>query len=106
MKFLVNIPMDEYNNLVQRCDPSRPEYEMLKNGLIIRDREQRTAVELLCELDEATLLLDLASQIYPKAAVHVQESIRRGRQPVATQHSPRKEVFAKETERVRMLVGS
>jgi len=98
--------MDEYNNLVQRCDPSRPEYEMLKNGLIIRDREQRTAVELLCDIDEATLLLDLARQMYPDAAVHVQERISRARQPAATQHSPRKEVFAKENERVRMVVGS
>jgi hypothetical protein len=106
MKFLVTIPMDEYNNLVQRCDASRPEYEMLKNGLITRDHEQRTAVELLCEVDEATFLLDLASQIYPDAAVHIQESISRGRQPEPTQQSPRKAVFAKENERVRMVLGS
>ena len=81
MKILVDIPMDDYNNFVQRCDATRPEYEMLKTGLITRDREKRPAVEILCEVEDAKMILDLASEIYPHAVPHVQESISLARRP-------------------------
>lgn len=80
MKILVDIPIDDYNNFVQRCDATRPEYEMLKNGIITQDREKRPAVEILCEVEDAKMILDLASEIYPHAVRHVQESISLARQ--------------------------
>ena len=49
MKKFVDIPLDHYNGFVERCDASRPEYEILKNGVITRDRQERRAVEILCE---------------------------------------------------------
>ena len=75
MKIIVGIPMDDYNNFVERCDAARPEYEMLKNGVITQDREKRRAVEILCDLEDAKMILDLASEICPHAAPHVEESI-------------------------------
>ena len=81
MKILVDIPMDEYNNFLQRCDATRPEYEMLKNGIITKDREKRPAVEILCEVEDAKLILDLASEVYPHVARHVEESISLARRP-------------------------
>jgi len=75
MKILVDIPIEEYNNLVQRCDPSRPEYEILKNGMITRARAE-AAVEILCALNQAEALLVLANTVYPHAAPHVEKSIR------------------------------
>ena len=81
MKILIDIPMDDYNNFLQRCDAARPEYEMLKNGIITQDREKRRAVEILCAVEDAKMILDLASEIYPHAVPHVQESISLARRP-------------------------
>ena len=75
MKILMHIPMEDYENFVQRCDSSRPEYETLKNGVIKREGKKRVAVEILCTVEDAKMLLQLASQIYPLAAQHVIESI-------------------------------
>ena len=83
MRILVDIPMDDYNNFLQRCDATRPEYEMLKNGVITHDRKKRPAVEILCEVKDAELILDLATAIYPDAVPHVQESISLARRPHA-----------------------
>jgi hypothetical protein len=81
MKILVDIPMDEYNNFLQKCDATRPEYEMLKNGIITQDQKKGRAVEILCEVEDAKRILDLASEIYPHAVPHVQESISLARGP-------------------------
>jgi hypothetical protein len=35
MEIMVNIPMVSYEDMLKRCDPSRPEYELLKNGLVM-----------------------------------------------------------------------
>lgn len=81
MKILVDIPMDDYNNFLQRCDAGRPEYEMLKNGIITQDRDKRPAVEILCDVEDARMILELATEIYPHAVAHVEESINLARKP-------------------------
>jgi len=81
MNILVDIPMDDYNNFLERCDAGRPEYEMLKNGIITQDRDKRPAVEILCDVEDARMILDLASEIYPHAVAHVEESINLARKP-------------------------
>jgi hypothetical protein len=73
--------MDHYNCFMERCDASRPEYEILKNGVITRDRQEKRAVEILCELEDARMILDLAIQIYPHAAPHLEACISLARQP-------------------------
>ena len=81
MKILIDIPMDDYNNFLQRCDATRPEYEMLRNGIMTRDREKRPAVEILCDLEDAKMILHLAGEIYPHAVPRIQESINLARKP-------------------------
>ena len=78
-RIIVDIPMEHYNNLLQRCDAKRPEFETLKNGVINRVKEPQ-AVEILCPIEEARLLLEFATEIYPQAAVHVAHSIDAGRE--------------------------
>ena len=56
--------------------PFRSTYLMLKNGLVIRDRAGREAAEILCDIDQAQGLRELASQICPDAAIDIEESIR------------------------------
>jgi len=81
MKILIDIPMEDYSKFLQRCDATRPEYEMLKTGIVTQDREKRRAVEILCDVEDAKMILDLASEIYPHAVPHVQESISLARRP-------------------------
>lgn len=81
MKIFVDIPMDHYTGFVERCDASRPEFEILKNGMITRDRQEMRAVEILCEVQDAKMILDLATQVYPHAAPHLEASISLARQP-------------------------
>ena len=81
MKILIHIPMEDYNKFVQRCDASRREYETLKNGVIKRDGKKRVSVEILCNVEDAKMLLQLATQICPLAAPYINESISLARQP-------------------------
>ena len=60
--------------------PFRSSYLMLKNGLVIRESEGHEVVEILCDIDEAKGLRELASQICPDAALDIEESIRLLRQ--------------------------
>lgn len=52
--------------------PFRSTYLLLKNGLVIRDSEGREAVDILCDVDQAKGLHELASQI----CLDIEESIR------------------------------
>jgi hypothetical protein len=77
LKILINIPIDRYNNLLMASVPFRSTYlEMLKSGLVIRDSERREAAEILCDIDQAKGLRELASQICPYAGLDIEESIR------------------------------
>lgn len=76
LKILVTIPIDRYNGLLVACVPFRSTYLMLKNGLVVRDAEGREAAEILCDLDQAKELRELASQIHPDAALDIEQSIQ------------------------------
>ena len=75
MNILVIIPINRYNRLLMACVPFRSTYLMLKNGLVTRDSADRETVEILCDMDQAKALHELASQICPDAALDVEESI-------------------------------
>ena len=76
MKILVIIPIERYNRLLVACVPFRASFLMLKNGLVIRDSAGRETVEILCHIDQANGLRELASQICPDAALDIAESIQ------------------------------
>ena len=78
-RIVVDIPMEHYNNLLQRCDAKQPAFETLKNGIINRVKDPQ-AVEILCPIEEARSLLEFATKIDPEAAVHVAQSIDAGRE--------------------------
>ena len=75
MKILLDIPLEDYNDFLEKCESTRPEYEMLRNGIITQDRRQRPAVEILCDVTDAEMILQLALEICPYLAPHVQERI-------------------------------
>jgi hypothetical protein len=78
---VVKIPIDPYNLLLERCESWRGEFDILKNGIITRDRDDQRQVEVRCNVMQAELLVDLANSVYPNAACHIKESIRRAKKP-------------------------
>jgi len=55
---------------------------MLKNGIITKDRQQRPAVEILCDVKDAEMIVELAMTICPRVAAQLQERIAQA--PVLT----------------------
>jgi hypothetical protein len=78
MKITVVMPIERYNSLMKECEPLRPEYAVMVNGVIMREGDQQTTVQFLCELEQAKKLLDFARQTHPAAASSIEESIHRG----------------------------
>jgi hypothetical protein len=78
MKVLVRFPQPVYQGLLGRCSMLSREYLILKNGIVMRDHEEQAGeptVEILCEVERAKFLLNLATLVYPKAAPHIEKSI-------------------------------
>jgi len=67
---LIEFAIDEHKRFLGLCDPASREYEILKNGLVVRrakDGQYERVVEIFAEMREAQLLLALAHQICPDA---------------------------------------
>jgi hypothetical protein len=83
MKVLVTIPVETYNGLLGRCSMLSREYLILKNGIIKRDQEgsaEQPTVEILCEVQRAKFLLDLATLVYPAAAPYIEKCLNEARE--------------------------
>jgi hypothetical protein len=68
---VIEFAIDHYDRLLASCDPASPEYEILKNGLIVRrvkNGKYERVVEIFAEMRDAQLLLALAHRICPVAA--------------------------------------
>ena len=82
MKISVVIPREHYDALLRMCDDSQPEYELLVNGAI-SNNERGDIAEVMCEVEQAEKLLDLARRLNPEAAPIIAESIQRGKEILA-----------------------
>jgi hypothetical protein len=56
-KIIVEIPMAIYLRLVGRFKPQSTEYHLLKNGIVVAERDE-LFVQILCEREAAALLKD------------------------------------------------
>ena len=81
MKIIVEIEFGGYQRFLAECDPTRREYQVLRNGAEIRDSVDGRVVVILCETDEANALLDLAKLICPEVVLDIVASINLGRRP-------------------------
>ena len=80
MKIMVVIPIEQYNAFLSKVESSRPECQILKNGVITRSEDGAKVVEIACDLQTVERLLDLAARVYAGAAAAIQESIRVSRE--------------------------
>jgi hypothetical protein len=78
---LVEIPVDHYNGLFQKCETWRGEFDILKNAVISHDLDGQGNVEIPCEVMHAELLRDLALSMYPLAVACIENSIKVARHP-------------------------
>jgi hypothetical protein len=70
----VLIPAEPYNDFLKKCDPSRAEHEILRNGFITK-HDGDEVVEIHCDLADAIKLLDLARQMKLRATIWIEKSI-------------------------------
>jgi hypothetical protein len=63
MKAMIIIPMASYSNLIARCDVTRPEYLLLKNGVIENNLRE---VHILCSDDKAKTIIEFVNQAAPE----------------------------------------
>jgi hypothetical protein len=75
---VIEFAIDEHKRFLGLCDPASREYEILKNGLIVRlpkHGKHERGVEIFAEMREAQLLLALAHQICPDAVPAIVKAI-------------------------------
>ena len=78
MPTLISIPIEHYQALVGRCLLASREYAILRNSVINHvptSFREGNVVEILCALDDATLILDLARRVYPSAAPYIEKTM-------------------------------
>jgi hypothetical protein len=74
---LIRLPPEHYELLVAACDITSPEYTILKNNIVPRQQgtEAPPMVEILCDMDEAKLLLEAAKSAYPEAVPFIEDAM-------------------------------
>ena len=80
---LIEFAIDQHKRFLGLCDPASREYEILKNGLVVRrakNGQYERVVEIFAEMRDAHLLLALANKICPVAAPAITKAmtLRRG----------------------------
>ena len=66
MKMMVVIPIEAYNAILEKCDSTSPEYSVLKNGVVTRNRQGNEEVEILCDAAGAKRMMDFAATGCPE----------------------------------------
>lgn len=66
---ILTIPLAQYDLFVERIHPSSRAYELLINGCFdqeISDGQLERKMQILCNKDEAVMLLQVAEELCPK----------------------------------------
>ena len=63
---MLHIPMVTYEILSEACDPSLPEYELLKNGLVMRNQQGNQEVQVLTDKAGAKQIMEFAATACPQ----------------------------------------
>jgi hypothetical protein len=82
MKVTIEMSLDHYDQLSQLCEVSRPEYEILKNALVVRpakDGQYERTMEIPCQMQDAKLLLGYAFDFCRPAVPEIEKAIRYAR---------------------------
>jgi hypothetical protein len=78
MRLLITMPLDRYDRLMWKVGKFSRAYEIMQNASIepcLSDDHFVRTTKLLCRLDEAKMLLNLASRVYPTAIPDIARAI-------------------------------
>ena len=80
VKVKIDIPLDDYDRLIDQFDSSTRSWEILRNGVIFPRIENgfvNSIVRLLCDKEDANALFTLAQSVHPAAAPLIRAAIDR-----------------------------
>ena len=74
---LIRLPPEHYDLFVGALEITSAQYTILKNNLVARQQssQEPPIVEVLCDLDEAKLLLEAAKRVYPDAMPFIEDAM-------------------------------
>ena len=74
---LIRLPSEHYDLFVAACEITSPEYTILKNNIAARHQnsDEQPTVEIMCDMDEAKLLLETARRLYPEAMPFIEDAL-------------------------------
>ena len=74
---MIQLPPEHYDLLVAACEITSPEYTILKNNRVAshQSNEEPPMIEIMCDMEEAKLLLETARRLYPEAAPFLEDAM-------------------------------
>ena len=71
------MPPEHYDLFAGACEITSAEYTILKNNLVARHQssEEPPMVEILCDMDEAKLLLEASRRVYPEVVPFIEDAM-------------------------------
>jgi hypothetical protein len=74
---MIQLPPEHYDLFVAACEITSPEYTILKNNIVARHQssEDQPTVAIMCDMDEAKLLLETAKRLYPEAVPFIEDAL-------------------------------
>ena len=72
MKPLIELSIDHYESLLKRAPQDSPLYFRLKNAV----KTEANTIAVLCDIDEADMLLQVAKHFCPDAVPQIEKAIR------------------------------
>ena len=74
---LIRLPPEHYDLFAAACEITSPAYTILKNNLVARHQtsDEPPLVEILCDMEEAKLLLEAARRVYPEAVPFIEDAM-------------------------------
>jgi hypothetical protein len=82
MKVLIEMSVEVYDSLLDKCDQSCAEYYTLTKaniGFRLKEDHQLKLMRIFCEVNEATRLLAMASRICLDAVPYIEKAIATAR---------------------------
>ena len=80
MKAFIEMPREHYDVFSAELDITSREYSILKNNIVDGGPETgpgEPTIKILCDNEEADLLLDAAARVFPAAVPEIKEAIGR-----------------------------
>jgi hypothetical protein len=80
-KMMIEMSPEHYDGLLSKLPMESPAHSVLTNGIVdsqSKDTAGRRVIVILCVFPEVEILLGVAFELWPKAALEIKDSILKG----------------------------